>query len=1158
MLNFRKLKNGFSSPILEEGKQLYEQEKVLSAKIVNFDAETIRVNGTVQGNYDNHYECELEIDRYESEMVDSNCDCPYNYDCQHLAAIVFYLKNHLDEILVTFSKEADFETCETIDEKTKKILEATFKTAEDKETVRQDAQQQKELLSEYIAASEILAVSSFFRPKEDVVEDKAELLLVFSLPCTEDKKNNQCEIQLALRLPYRSKPLHVSNIKEFLNSVHYGESIYLGGRRCFFGASSFNEKDQKILDVVVEHAHFVSSTRERHQRNAHINMEVFGRMLGKLYDDITADMAVVGEGKTAVMPCLYHKTLEQPLHFSPLMATLNFELEELHMPASKVLLNPFIVIDGEKIKLEDLSIFKCANPGVVYKNVYYRFPKNIKRTHLQNISTIRDIAIPEPLFGSFAENALIELMRFASVTNQHIIDQFVTFPFSGPLEGSCDISYLDNELDAALYFNYDGVKMPASNKHLSYKQIASFVTKDGIVARNLTEEREIINKLFEGFVYDEEQGVFSAKVSKKIVEFMTETVPQNKDRVKFNCPENLLDQFIYDKTTFKLHFKESGDVGAYELDIKVDGYLKGIKMDLLWECISARKNFIELQSRPKAGRGRKKKSSVNQVPKTLVLDLEKLVPVVQIFDELGIDVIEEQQKKLPLWSLSTINTALFKGLPIEFKMTPTLRTIQKQMLGEVDMAPSGVPATIQATLRKYQTEGVHWLERLRTMHLNGILADDMGLGKTLEAIITLTQHHEKNPDAVSIVVCPTSLTYNWGEEFRKFNKKIKFLLIDGTPAQRSRLFKKIKDYDIVITSYTLLQKDIETYKKIDFDYCVLDEAQHIKNRMTRNANSAKMIKARHKLILTGTPIENSLEELWSLFDFLMPNFLSSYDRFVEKYIRNISQTKSPTNLRAKVAPFILRRLKVDVLDDLPPISNIVYHCHLSPVQKELYKSYAASAREELSQLVAKEGFNKIHIHVLATLTRLKQICCHPAIFAKEEVKEGDSSKYEMLLELLQSLIEGQHKTVIFSQYTRMLGIMREDLTARGIPYSYLDGSSKNRLGIVKEFNSNPNIPVFLVSLKAGGTGLNIVGADTVIHYDMWWNPAVENQATDRVHRIGQHKAVSAYKLITVGTIEEKILKLQESKRELVKKVITDDEEIISKLTWSDVLELLKV
>jgi SNF2 family DNA or RNA helicase len=401
--------------------------------------------------------------------------------------------------------------------------------------------------------------------------------------------------------------------------------------------------------------------------------------------------------------------------------------------------------------------------------------------------------------------------------------------------------------------------------------------------------------------------------------------------------------------------------------------------------------------------------------------------------------------------------------------------------------------------------------------------------------------------------------YNWKEEFAKFDPELKVLVVDGIPSARKRIMENISKYDVIITSYTLLQKDVEHYKTVTFGYVILDEAQHIKNRGTRNAKSVKLIVAEHRLILSGTPIENSLDEMWSLFDFLMPGFLSSYDRFVEKYIRvtGAELSKNLEYLRKKVAPFILRRMKADVLDDLPPISEIVYHCQLTDVQQDLYRSYAESARNELVKLVERDGFDRVQIHVLATLTRLKQICCHPAIFAKEKAEAGDSAKYEMLMELLQTLIEGKHKTVIFSQYTRMLQIMREDFESRGIRFAYLDGSSKNRLEIVKQFNEDETLPVFLVSLKAGGTGLNLVGADTVIHYDMWWNPAVENQATDRVHRMGQKKNVSAYKLITLGTIEEKIAEMQKRKKGLVKKVVSCDDEAIAKLTWEDVLELLR-
>ncbi len=681
------------------------------------------------------------------------------------------------------------------------------------------------------------------------------------------------------------------------------------------------------------------------------------------------------------------------------------------------------------------------------------------------------------------------------------------------------------------------------------------MTEQGILARNLVEERQIIDDLFQDFLFNPETCVYVSKSEKKIVEFMTDVIPRNQHRVTFNCPQNLLDQFIYDQTKFSLKLSHTARIDVYEIELCVDGALRGVRLDQLWECMGAKRSFIELDS-PKSKA--KKSTEGNKIPKILVLDLERLNGVIQLFDEMGIEVMENHKLERPLWSLANIDASQFEGLPVEFSMTDKLMEIRKQMLGEQLLTFSEVPADIKATLRCYQQEGVRWLERLRMMFLNGILADDMGLGKTLQAIVALTQYMKKKP-CHALIVCPTSLLYNWKEEFAKFNPKLKVTVVDGIPSNRKKLIEQLENFDVMITSYTLLQKDIEHYKLTHFSYVILDEAQHIKNRGTRNAKSVKMVQAEHRLILSGTPIENSLDELWSLFDFLMPSFLGTYDRFVEKYIRvsGKEQIKNLEYLRKKVSPFILRRMKADVLDDLPPVSELVYHCQLSDVQQELYRSYAQSARDELVKLVQRDGFDRVQIHVLATLTRLKQICCHPAIFAKEKAESGDSAKYEMLLELLQTLVEGKHKTVIFSQYTRMLQIMREDFEARGIRFAYLDGSSKNRLEVVKQFNEDAEIPVFLVSLKAGGTGLNLVGADTVIHYDMWWNPAVESQATDRVHRMGQKNSVSAYKLITLGTIEEKIAEMQKKKKGLVKKVVSCDDEAIAKLTWEDVLELLK-
>ncbi|QVL55448.1 MAG: SNF2 helicase associated domain-containing protein [Simkaniaceae bacterium] len=1161
MLNLRKLKQDFSSAILKEGKDLFETKKVLSAKILHLDATTIRISARVLGQYNNTYESEIEIDRMDSETIDSDCNCPYHYDCQHLAAVLFHLESCLDEILVKFSKETDIEEVTEDDsfchEEKEKLLEAV-KEAETKEAERKDEEYQKELLKEYIGASSLLAKSPFFLPAQQREIEKAELAVIFHFS---KKGGSNVDVQLALRLPSRSKPLHIPNVRQFLEAVRYREPLYVGGKSHLFSLESFQESEQEIARLVMDHAKLPEKvTNERAQKMASLDMKIFGMIMAKAEEIASKMLKQKGwtyqDDELPTLPCLFEENLESPIHFSKSHANVNVTLEYIHPPTSKILLNPMLLVDQQKIVLEDARFFECAKPGIIYNHVYYRFSERITRQHLRSLMPMRDMTIPEPLFGTFVENALPEMSLFAEVDMAGVVEHFTTLPFVGSIEAICDLTFLNGELDAALSFRYDTHTVPASSKKLGFADIDSFVTEEGIVARNLVEEQKIIEDLFQDFIFDLDQQVWAAKTEKKIIEFMTDVIPRNQHRVKFNYPQNLLDQFIYDQSKFKLTLSHTDRMDVYEMNIDVKGALKGVTVDRLWDCIVSRRAYLELDMGQK--KTAKAKESGNKIPKILVLDLEEVGAVVQLFDELGIEKLDNKKLERPLWSLANIDESNFKDLPVTFTMTPQLKEIRKQMLGEKVLKFSPIPKQVDATLRHYQEEGVQWLERLRTMFLNGILADDMGLGKTLQAICALTQHKGK-ANTPALVVCPTSLLYNWKEECHKFNNELKTLIVDGMPNQRKKLIKNVKNYDVVITSYSLLQKDIEAYDKVTFSYMILDEAQHIKNRGTRNAKSVKLVKAQHRVILSGTPIENSLDELWSLFDYLMPGFLGSYERFVEKYVRlsGEEQTKNLQYLRKKVAPFILRRMKVDVLDDLPPVSENVYHCQLTNVQKELYKSYAESARDELMKLVERDGFDKVQIHVLATLTRLKQICCHPAIFAKEKAEAGDSAKYEMLLELLQTLIEGQHKTVIFSQYTRMLQIMRTDFEQRGIRFNYLDGSSKNRLDIVNEFNNDPNIPVFLVSLKAGGTGLNLVGADTVIHYDMWWNPAVENQATDRVHRIGQKESVSVYKLVTMGTIEEKIVEMQNRKKGIVKKIVSCDDEAITKLTWEDVLELLQ-
>lgn len=1165
MLNFRKLKHEFPTAILKEGRALFEKEMVVSAKIVKFSPQSLRLHCQILGSFENAYNCEIEIDSRESEATDSDCDCPYRYDCQHLAAVLFYLEENLDRIILEYMQEHGTKS-DNKNEKEKACLLKAVKEAQQKESVKRGKRYQQELLHEHLIAARFLSQSPFFQRIEQPAHDRAQLAVIFSQETVQQpfKTSNKIEFYLALRLPSRSKPLTIPNMKDFFSSLRYNEPLYMGTRRFYFTIDSFDETSKCLLQMIMDKAQLADSTKEeRQQRFALLDIESFGILLASIHKRVLASLTPLTNNELMQpLPGLYCGTQEEPICGSIAPARLRFTLDYLEVPAAKLLLKPSIIIDEDKaISLEEAALFDCAQPGLFFKNAYWNFSSQITRKHLLHLAVIPTMTIPEPLFGTFVENALPELMRYVEITNLAAIDHFVTLPFTGNLQAKCDIQYLNEELEASLTFLYDEIEVPAAHSKITLDNILPFITPHGILARDLAKEQAIIDDLFQGFTLQNSSGNFVAKTEKKIVEFMTEVIPRNQQRVQFICPDNLNGHFIYDNTSFKLALKESSRIDCYEVDLKVNGYLAEITLDQLWDCLTSRRSYIELIPKKSIAKKRSPLTHNGEMPhKILVLDLEKLVPVVQLFDELGITTLSNHKELRPLWSLASIDSSRFEGLPITFTMSDKLKKLQDEMMSIQDGGESETPKELKATLRPYQKQGIIWLEKLRKMHLSGILADDMGLGKTLQATAAIVQDKLANPESSSLIVCPTSLLYNWKEEMAKFAPHLQVLVVDGTPQQRRKLLNEVNKYDALITSYTLLQKDVEIYQLFPFSYAILDEAHQIKNRDTRNARSVKLIQARHRLVLTGTPIENSLEDLWSLFDFLMPGLLSTYDRFVEKYIRTIEQKGSSELhvLRKKVAPFIMRRMKRDVLSDLPPVSEIVYHCYLSETQRSLYQSYVTTAKEELTQLVKKEGFERVQIHVLATLTRLKQICCHPAIFAKDTAERGDSAKYEMLLELVQSLLEGKHKAVIFSQYTRMLAIMRDDFQRMGIRFSYLDGSTTNRLEIVNEFNNDPNIPLFLVSLKAGGTGLNLVGADTVIHYDMWWNPAVENQATDRVHRLGQKQSVSSYKLVTLNTIEEKIVEIHKKKKQRVDKVINCDDDAVSKLTWEEVLELLEV
>jgi SNF2 family DNA or RNA helicase len=467
-----------------------------------------------------------------------------------------------------------------------------------------------------------------------------------------------------------------------------------------------------------------------------------------------------------------------------------------------------------------------------------------------------------------------------------------------------------------------------------------------------------------------------------------------------------------------------------------------------------------------------------------------------------------------------------------------------------------VPAEVEDVLRDYQNEGYYWLKFLHKYNFGGVLADDMGLGKTLQTLTLLKSISLAEP---AFIVCPRSLIYNWGLEIDKFLPQLDYLVYHGTPEERAEMRGEFRDYQLLITSYSIISRDWEELQEFEFSYCILDEAHHIKNRQTQKAQGVKQIPARHKLALTGTPLENSLKELWSIFDFLMPGYLNNYNQFRKQYLQPINKEEDGeklVELKDRIAPFILRRTKGEVLSDLPEKLINIHQVEMTKAQEESYKLVLEQVTNELESNVQEKGFNQSQINVLAALTKLRQICDHPQLVIDDPERKLSSAKLAALLEIIEDAIEGGHKLVVFSQFVKMLKLIREELEQKEISFCYLDGSTRNRIEEVNQFNQEPEKKVFLISLKAGGIGLNLTAADIVVHVDPWWNPMVERQASDRVHRIGQENKVMIYKLITAGTVEEKMLKLKQQKKEMFERVIENSDSPLQNISWQDIQELL--
>ncbi|QHQ62351.1 DEAD/DEAH box helicase family protein [Anaerocolumna sedimenticola] len=607
-------------------------------------------------------------------------------------------------------------------------------------------------------------------------------------------------------------------------------------------------------------------------------------------------------------------------------------------------------------------------------------------------------------------------------------------------------------------------------------------------------------------------------------------------------------ELYYSDSFKKINIKSPG---SFKAGLRVSNGLNLLEMDLNYEEVPKE----ELKDLFKSYRMKKKYYRLKN-GSFINLEEENIKEVWDILSYLGVSGKELNNETIGL----SKNKALYLNNVFQEKNLEVEKNEDFSQLVEKILNPNiteyDIPDGIQAELRGYQVTGYKWLRTLSENNLGGILADDMGLGKTLQTIVYIAAIKKIIQSAKFLIVCPSSLIYNWQDELENFAPFLTSYVVTGTPKERKELIESEENVDILITSYPLMRRDINLYQKLRFHTVFIDEAQYIKNADSLNAKSVKLLEADHRYALTGTPIENSLSELWSIFDFIMPDYLFSHTKFMNQYEKPILRLEEGVleDLNRRILPFILRRMKKDVLQELPDKVETKMLNDMVEEQKKVYLSYVESAKTELDNEIKENGLEKSKLKILAVLTRLRQICCHPGTFI--ENYSGGSGKLELLMEIITDAIANEHRILVFSQFTSMLSIIEKELKTQNIPSFYLEGSTKvqDRNDYVKRFNQGEG-KVFLISLKAGGTGLNLVGADTVIHYDPWWNPAVEDQATDRAYRIGQVNSVHVIKLITKGTIEEKIYKLQLKKKNLSDSVIQSQEVFINSLTKEELEDI---
>ncbi len=920
----------------------------------------------------------------------------------------------------------------------------------------------------------------------------------------------------------RDRPYVIKDVYEFIKNKKAGLEIFFGKNFTYNPAiHKIYDEDKKIFDIIED---IYDGEKEL------LELTTFGYNKFSLSAFDKRHVILTVKNLESIFSKLDNKAF-------------NFEIDGVLYENIKIVHDdiPFkldVAYEGEDIILLHDNNIRFLHFGA--SSHYFFYDKTIYRV------SEKQRAVIEPILKGFKMNRVHKIV-FPENYREDFISEVLN-----ELKAVCDVSINDElrkrifvaELEPSVFLDREG-KSITVRVEFKYDDIIvnPFESKRGdkdsrILLRDMEKERSLLS-FFEKTGFKVKNGVLHLEDVDEICKFIFDELPrlQNYAVIFYS------DQFKNFRLNRNINFTGNISIKEDFLEFSFDfEHIDNDELMKIMDSLKMKKKYYRLKDGTFL--------PLND------LDLINLSKIINHFD-ISYKNIDERIITLPKHKAMYLDSILRESennsINRDTGFKELVRNIKEH--AETDYV---IPEQLAAILRPYQKTGYKWLKTLIEYGFGGVLADDMGLGKTLQ-IITFLLSERDNSKLPAIVIAPTTLIYNWKDEVEKFVPKLKTLVISGTQEYRQALINEINKWELIVTSYPLIRNDIDSYKDIEFSYCIIDEAQHIKNPQTQAAKAVKRIKAKGYFALTGTPIENSLTELWSIFDFIMPGYLYNHGKFASKFENPIckeNDSDSLNELSRHIRPFIMRRMKTDVLKELPDKIESKISSKLTEGQKKIYLAYLQKAKNEIKDEIAQRGIDNSKIKILAVLTRLRQICCHPSTFV--ENYKGGSGKLELLNEILDDALDSGHRILLFSQFRSMLFIIERLLKQKNIGYFSLTGSTetKERGTMVRQFNKGER-KVFLISLKAGGTGLNLTGADMVIHYDPWWNPAVEEQATDRAYRIGQENVVQVIKLITAGTIEEKIYNMQSRKKELIDSVIKPGETFLSKLNNEEIEKLFE-